>query len=82
MADIIVFTLETCPRCEQVKNAMLDAGLEFEEMRMDSAEGVTELRINQCFATEAPVVYFQGAMLETKDLFVKDQVVRFWEDGL
>ena len=82
MADIIVFTLEDCPRCEQVKNALLDAGLEFEEMRIDSAEGITELRINQCFAVEAPVVHFQGAMLETKDLFVKDQVVRFWEDGV
>ncbi len=82
MADIIVFTLETCPRCEQIKSAMLDAGIEFEEMRMDSAEGVTELRINQCFATEAPVVHFRGEMLESNNLFVGDQVVRFWEDGL
>lgn len=80
MADIIVFTLEHCPRCEQVKNAMLDAGLEFEVMGMDTAEGLTELRINQCFAIEAPVVYFRGDMLEGNDLFVGDQVVRFWEE--
>lgn len=82
MADIIVFTLETCPRCEQVKSAMLDAGLEFDEMRMDSAEGITELRINQCFAVEAPVVYFRGDMLESKNLFVNGHVVRFWDHGL
>ena len=80
MADIIVFTLENCPRCEQVKNAMLDAGLEFEVMGMDTADGLTELRINQCFAIEAPVVCFRGDMLEGKDLFVGDQVARFWEE--
>jgi len=52
-SEIVVFSLPTCPNCDRVKAALREAGVEYCEMGMDTAAGVTELRINGCFAMEA-----------------------------
>ena len=64
-----------------VKNQLREAGVEFSEMGMDTAEGITELRVNGCFAMEAPVVKRGDKFFEDDDLFDKDgDVIKFWED--
>lgn len=53
---LVIYTLEFCPHCEQLKELLNKNGCAFSECRMDSAEGITELRVNNCFAIEAPVL--------------------------
>jgi len=53
---IIIYTLENCPQCIEMKNKLAACGYEYIEKPMDSAESITEMRLNQCFAMEAPVL--------------------------
>jgi glutaredoxin len=53
---IIVYSLPCCPHCEEIKAKLVAWGYEFQEEDMSSAESITELRVNGCFAMEAPVV--------------------------
>lgn len=79
-SEIVVFTLPVCPTCERVKAALTDAGIAYAEMGMDTADGITELRVNGCFAMEAPVVLYQGEFLEHEELVDGDgEVVQFWD---
>ena len=79
-SEIVVFSLPTCPNCDRVKAALREAGVEYCEMVMDTAAGVTELRINGCFAMEAPVVMYGERFLDRDDLFdANGEVVKFWD---
>lgn len=79
-SEIVVFSLPVCPKCELVKAALQEAGIVFGEMSMDTAEGITELRVNNCFAMEAPVVCYDGQYLDHTVLFDADgEVVKFWD---
>jgi glutaredoxin len=53
---IIVYSLPCCPHCEEIKAKLVACGYEYREEDMSSAESLTELRSNGCFAMEAPVV--------------------------
>ena len=53
---LILYTLENCSNCYQIKAKLRACGYEFEEQPMDSAEAITEMRFNGCFACEAPVL--------------------------
>ena len=53
---LILYTLENCPNCLQIKSKLIYCGYEFEEQPMDTAENIAELRYNACFAMEAPVL--------------------------
>jgi len=61
---ITVYTLENCPHCEEIKAKLTASGYEYEEMDMSLPENITELRINGCFAMEAPVVCVDGQYYE------------------
>ena len=79
-SEIVVFSLPVCPKCELVKAALQEAGIAYGEMGMDTAEGVTELRVNNCFAMEAPVVMYGERFLDHDDLFdANGEVVKFWD---
>ncbi len=80
VAEIVVFTLPVCPRCEVVKEWLENEDVEFVEMSMESAEGITELRVNGCFAMEAPVVKYGDKFLEESELFDADgEMIPLWE---
>ncbi len=53
---IIVYTLENCLHCEEIKSKLTACGYEYEERDMSTAENLTELKILGCFAREAPVI--------------------------
>jgi glutaredoxin len=74
MSKPIVFTLEICPNCLQLKQALTDLEIDYDEMDMQSAEGITELRVNGCFAMEAPVLMIGDNFYETNDLFSNGKV--------
>ena len=54
--EVIVYSLPHCPNCVELKHALNDAGVKYSVLMMDTAEGITELRVNGCFAMQAPVL--------------------------
>lgn len=73
-AKINVYTLETCPNCELLKEYLDAAGIGYTIRNMMEAEALTELRINGVFVREAPVLQVGTTFLVSKDLFGADGV--------
>jgi glutaredoxin len=65
----VVFSLSVCPNCIRLKKALKESNIEYAEMDMQSAAGITELRVGNCFAMEAPVLQIGDTFLEHDDLF-------------
>ena len=70
--NITVHSLPECPKCEQLKNALMDRHLEYTRLIMTSAESLTELRINGVFALSAPVLQVGTTFFTVEDLFDGD----------
>lgn len=64
-----VYSTKSCPKCEQLKAALVKAGIEFENIDMGTPEALTELRINGVFALSAPVLQVADNFYTIDDLF-------------
>ena len=67
--QLIVYTLEHCPNCEQLKGFLKKSGLSYNERDLSSAESLTELRVNGVFVNEAPVLQKSDDFYTSADLF-------------
>ena len=54
--DVLVFTLECCPNCMILKETLDAKGIEYRTMSAETAQGITEMRVDGCFAIEMPVL--------------------------
>ena len=64
-----VYSTESCPKCEQLKAALVKAGIVFENIDMSTPEALTELRINGVFSLSAPVLQIDDAFHTSDDIF-------------
>ncbi len=64
-----VYSMESCPKCEQLKAALAEAGISFENLDMATPEALTELRINGVFALSAPVLQVEEKFYTVQELF-------------
>ena len=53
---ITLYTMPVCPVCNQVKEYLTLHNKPYTEIPMDSVDGQTELKFNQIFTINAPVV--------------------------
>lgn len=67
--QIIIYTLETCPNCEILKQYLDERGALYDIRDMMGAEALTELRINGVFVREAPVLQKDKKFLTSEELF-------------
>ncbi len=81
-SDVIVYTLEFCPRCEILKEYLRGRNIAFRVEDLSSAESMTELRINGVFVKEAPVLQKGRTFLTSEDLFSGDTVIDEKMQGL
>lgn len=66
----IVYTLEVCPNCILLKEALTELNIDYEERDMQSAESITDMRVEGYFGFEAPVLCIDGdKFYDTKQLF-------------
>ncbi|KAF1078890.1 glutaredoxin domain-containing protein [Methanogenium sp. MK-MG] len=79
---INVYTLENCPNCELLKEYLNAAGMPYTILNMMDAEALTELRINNVFVREAPVLQVGTTFLTSKDLFGAEGVRETVVDSL
>ena len=64
-----VYSTKSCPKCEQLKAALVKAGIAFENIDMSTPEALTELRINGVFALSAPVLQADDVFHTPEDIF-------------
>lgn len=74
---ITIFTLEVCPNCEILKQTLDSNNVKYKKLDAMSAEGITEMRVNGCFAIEMPVVMIGDGdrFLEHADLFLNGEIL-------
>lgn len=70
----IVYSTKACPKCEQLKKALSDSKIRFENIDMATPEALTELRINGVFTLSAPVLQIDDSFYTTDDLFDGERI--------
>lgn len=66
----ILYTLEVCPNCLLLKEALTDLGIDYIEKDMQNAESITDMRVEGYFGMEAPVLCISGdRFYNTEQLF-------------
>jgi glutaredoxin len=66
---ITVYSLEVCPNCELLKRFLKSNGFEYTELDLSLPENMTELRLNNVFVREAPVLQVEDTFLTSGDIF-------------
>lgn len=59
--ELLVFTQETCPRCDEAKKKLKAAGMEYKEIRVDTIEGRAEFALHISSINTTPAFYYNGA---------------------
>ncbi len=72
---LIVYSTQTCPKCQQLKAALAKAGVSFENQDMSTPEALTELRINGVFTLTAPVLQADDRFYTVEELFSGEKLV-------
>ena len=68
-SQLIVYTLEYCPNCDNLKGFLKKSGYTYFERDLSTAESLTELRMNGVFVNEAPVLQKDSDFFTSADLF-------------
>jgi len=58
--EITVYTLPVCPKCNEMKETLREAGLEFTFKDLEDYDNYAELLLSQVTFTEAPIVKING----------------------
>lgn len=72
---LIVYSTQTCPKCQQLKAALTKAGASFDNQDMSTPEALTELRINGVFTLSAPVLQADDRFYTVEELFHGEKLV-------
>lgn len=65
--EVSVYYLPDCPNCMTLKSALDAENIRYKSMMMETAESITDMRLGQCFAMQAPVLRVGDKFYE--DLF-------------
>jgi len=79
MAEVILYSQEKHPQCEELKGALKEEGVRFLEINIRNPEAVSELKENGCTALEPPVI---GVRSENRirNFLTNDDL--FWDGAL
>ncbi len=58
--ELLVFTQETCPKCEEAKKKLNDIGLKYREIRVDTVEGRAEFALHISKTNATPAFFYKG----------------------
>lgn len=72
--NIVVYTLEICPNCELLKTFIKANGFEYSELDLSDPVNMTELRLNNVFVREAPVLQVGDTFLTSAEIFKEGSV--------
>ncbi|MFQ5862764.1 MAG: glutaredoxin family protein [Candidatus Brocadiales bacterium] len=58
--ELLVFTQETCPKCDEAKKKLSDAGLKYREICIDTVEGRADFALHISKTTTTPAFLYNG----------------------
>jgi arsenate reductase-like glutaredoxin family protein len=79
MTKLIVYSKEKNPQCEELKDALKEEGIAYQEIDIRKPEAISELRKKGCFALEPPVL--QVVQDKRSQWFFKNDDL-FWDGRL
>ena len=79
MTELIVYSKEKNLQCEELKDALKEGGVHYQEVDIRNPEAITELRKNGCFSLEPPVL--QVVQDKRSQWFFKNDDL-FWDGRL
>ena len=74
MERVVVYSTANCPKCEKLKHGLQGGELEFTEMDMTSKEAQIELRFNDVFTVNAPVLQVGDDFFTSDQIFIGDGI--------
>lgn len=74
MSHVTVYSLPVCPNCNELKKALTDMGVDYDEKDLGTTESRTTMLINSVFTSIAPVMRMNGKFY-TYDALFKDNKV-------
>jgi glutaredoxin len=57
---LVVYSLENCPHCEELKAFLTKSGFEYDERDMQLMDSMVDMRVDGIFAMEAPVLKYEN----------------------
>jgi pyrimidine operon attenuation protein/uracil phosphoribosyltransferase len=79
MTELIIYSKEQNPQCEELKHALNEEGVHYQEVDIRNPVAITELRKNGCFALEPPII--QVVHTSRSQRFFKNDDL-FWDGRL
>jgi Glutaredoxin-like domain (DUF836) len=79
MTELIIYSKEKNPQCEELKDALNEGGIPYHEIDILNPEAIMELRKNGCFSLEPPVL--QVVQDKRSQWFFKNDDL-FWDGRL
>ena len=64
-----IYSTEVCPKCQKLKKFLEANGVKFDVLNMQDSENLTELRFNQVFTNNAPVLQIETRFYTVEQLF-------------
>jgi len=66
---IKIYSTEVCPKCNKLKKFFKAQCIAFESLDMQEAENLAELRFNQIFTNNAPVLQVEDRFFTVEEIF-------------
>ena len=71
MSEIVVFRLETCPKCDRLEELLRKEGIEFREVDLQDTRhpDMITMRMAGIFPQEAPVIKMNSCYVQSESIF-------------
>ena len=66
---INVYSTKVCPKCKRLKAFLTSNSIAFESLDMQEAKNLAELRFNQIFTNNAPVLQVEDRFFTVEEIF-------------
>lgn len=68
MTNITLYSTKTCPECKIIKQVLINNNIQYGEIDLATPAGLTELRMNGCYALSAPVLQVDNKFYVSNEL--------------
>ena len=79
MAEVILYSQEKHPQCEELKGALREQGVPYHEINIRNPDAISELKKHGCNSFEPPVI---GVRFENRIQNVLTNDDLFWDGAL
>jgi len=75
MVKVKLYVSPQCPRCEVLKKAMKEMGVEYEVLDVSNSDVMTDLIMRDIFLTETPGLEVDGKFFHAREIFDGDRLI-------